>query len=82
MKLQIVEHYPAFIGEMEEQGFTIVDTMVFDSEPIFSEDGDEELVTVTEYHFQDENGGYAGVLQVTKGEDWTEANFLSFTVTE
>lgn len=80
MKLQTVKSPDKFIQRKLDAGWVIVDERR-SNDPIFYEDDSHEVVGIVEYHFHNENGGYAGVLTVATGNGWTQAEFMPFTVT-
>lgn len=64
-----------------ELGWTVAEEIRWDDEPIFDDVTGEQvdIVNIFETHYNDEDGGYVGVLHVTIGDDYTEAEFMPFT---
>lgn len=78
MSVQTIKDPSDWLQLKLEQGWSVLEEQR-SNEPIFSEDGQSELVWVTEYHLEDEDGGYAGVLSVTVGAGWTDVEFVEFS---
>lgn len=65
--------------QLETKGFVIVDEVKSENEPFFDKNGVlVEYVDVTDYHYNDKDGFYAGSFQVVVGDSVTEATFLEY----
>lgn len=79
MSTQTIKNPTEWLEQRSELGWTIVDEIRC-NEPIFDEvTGEQEIVALTEYHFEDEGQGYAGILQISVGNGWSLAEFMPFT---
>lgn len=80
MNIRTIKHPSDWLQLQQELGWTIVDENRC-NEPIFDEVTGEqvEMVALTEYHLNGEDGYYAGVLQISVGNGWTESEFTAFT---
>ena len=69
----------AWLLKQLADGWSLVETLRHNDEPIFDENGCQlDIVNVIEHHFDDAEGNYCGVLRIVIGDDYTNADFTEF----